>query len=177
MKTLLLIPLLVIGGALAGSADEATFATKQIIRKFGNVAEANQWRLNILPFKEWLKAVTFPDFQLLHASKTEEFYFAVFRSKGQLIFWHTDRQKRYSRSYEQITDDAGRSATGKGDSRLVLLQFKLESPGAALEGQESGSVSQIKDGLHGDLTIRFRVGSANEPATHQVLEQAVPWTK
>ena len=180
MKQVLIILLFALGYALRCGADDREFAKKQITHK--NVGEKpDGWRLNSLPFKEWLDAVTFPDCQLLHSSETEEFYFAVFRSKGHLIFWNADRNSRYQSSNIGITAE-GRSALAEGKaSEWTILETTVEFVSGAVRGQlfgqELGSAFVIKSGLDSNVTIHYSVGAANEPARRKVFEQTVPWSK
>jgi hypothetical protein len=156
-------------------AEEREFASKQITFQLPKGDNGSTWRLDSLPFKEWLDAVTFPDCELLYSSETEDFYFAVFRAHDHLIFWAADRKGRNRPSSLWITAE-GRSAKSEQEpSKWVILKFLLKFPNGSLGGQNLGTVLKIKDGLHSDVTVHYSVGE--DKGTHIVFERAIPWGK
>lgn len=175
MKPIFLILLFAACLPAQSNSEDRQFATKSVARQFPDVAEAANWRLDSLPFKDWLQAVTFPNCEPIHSSETEEFYFAVFRSGAHLIFWAADRKARYKSSDIEVTAEGRNAKSEQEPTKWVVLKFQSTFPSGALRGQSLGTVFKIKDGLRGDLTVRYRVGV--DKATQEVFEQAIPWKR
>lgn len=175
MKRLILVLLFAAHLTAWSDAEEREFARKSVVKEFPNASEAGRWRLDSLPFKDWLQAVTFPDCKLLHSSETENFYFAAFRNGVHLIFWVADRKDRYKSSTVEVTAGSRSAKSEQEPSKWVVLDYSLMFPGGALGGQSLGTVLRIKEGLRGDVTLLYRVGA--DKAAKEVFEQAIPWTK
>ena len=69
--------------ALIGSvaySEDREFASKTLNLEFPTFEEAQKWSLRDLGYKEWLKAVSHPEWVELHKHESDEFYFVIYRS-------------------------------------------------------------------------------------------------
>lgn len=158
--------------------EDREFARKTLLLKFDTVEDAQKWSLRDLDFEQWLKAVSKPDWTELHKSKTDEFYFAIYRSEDHLIFCENDRKDAYRSASISVraTDDSIAYSVWEKPSMWTILKYDVEHPSGGYGGQSVFTTWKIVDGFVGDIILNYRVGN-DGGARRQVLLQSIHWNK
>lgn len=169
--------LVLLPGRAAGS-DERVYTEKTIYRTFGSFDEAQAWSIRGLAFDDWRKVVRKAGWKELHASATEAFYFALYRSGDHLIYCSNDRENAYrggATSAHAVDDPLGYDVW-EPPSKVSLLKYEVDYPTGGYSGQDVFLTWKIVDGFSGKIEVNARVkkdqGSPYEPA----LRVTVPWT-
>ena len=152
------------------------FARKTLQFQFDTIDDAQKWSLRDLDFEQWLKAVSKPGWTELHKSQTDEFYFAIYRSKNHLIFCENDRKDAYRSAAKSIraTDDKIAYSVWEKPSMWTILKYDVKYPSGGYSGQSVFTTWKIVDGFVGDVVLNYRVGNEGA-AKRQVLLQAIRW--
>jgi hypothetical protein len=175
--------------ALHAEADPREFSSKKASFNLATGMTAKQWERDITQ-EDWLKLVTSPDTELLHGSKTDDFYFAIFRKDRHLILWAHDRNCAYSGCNTSVIDSNGKSVRSPDEpSKWAVLNTELkltsdkinDKPLADGTGIQTnvivtntmlGDVFEIDPAFQGDLIVRLTLSSKEKPAQTTYLLKA-----
>ncbi|MEM1294863.1 MAG: hypothetical protein AAGH89_05815 [Verrucomicrobiota bacterium] len=157
-------------------AEEREFSRKTLHLEFPTFEEAQKWSLRTLGFKEWLEAVSRPEWIELHKSESDDFYFVIYRSEDHLIFCENDRKDAYRGASTSIraTDDEIAYTVWEKPSMWTTIKWDIDYPSGGYGGQETFVTWKVIDGFSGDIVLNYRV-SKEGAEKRQVLLQTVPW--
>lgn len=177
MKPYLILALLLPGLPLIHAGEDREFTSKTLKLSFGTSEEAGKWSLRGLAFEDWLAAVSDPGWTELYKGRTDDFYFAIYRSGRHLIFCKNDRKNAYNGGSTGIQEAGGRNhkPVHESPSKWTTLKWELSHPSGGLQGQETYTTWKIVDGFAGDIVLDHRVMNDTTPY-RKGLTQVVPWS-
>ncbi len=162
IRILLLFLFLIAFSSLHADEDRVLASLTRKV-EFNSAEEAGKWKLEEFTFKDWLSAVADPSWEFLMSTQTTDFYFAVFRSGNDLIFWNLDRKAQY-RSTSTAT-----IPRWQGPSKWVTLKHEVSYPSGGFTHQANGRAFEISDDHEGILEIRHSAGRK------QVFQASILW--
>lgn len=173
--------------ALHAETDPREISSKKVSLNWVAGITPKEWSHDITQ-EDWLKMVASPDTELLHSSKNDEFYFAIFRKDGHLILWTHDRNSAYTGSNVQVINSNGRSVMSTEEpSKMAVLDIEWKSisdktndkpltNGISVQtsatGRMLGDVFKIYPAFHGDLIVRFTPSSKEKSSQTPYLLKA-----
>lgn len=178
MKLLPFLIFFIVTVGIAQAAKDREFTSKTLHLTFETSADAHKWSLRNLGLKEWLDAVSKPEWTALHSSESGEFYFAVFRSGNHLIFCDNDRKDAYRRTATSLkaTNDAIGFAVAERPNMWTTLKWNVVNPsGGGTSGQRIYATWKIKDGFSGEILLEYNIGNEGMPF-RKVLNLPISWT-
>jgi hypothetical protein len=141
--------------------------------------EASRWRFEALPFEVWLRDITPPGADTLHAAETPEHFAAIQRLDGHLVLWVTHRTQPFGRQ-ENHRLHAADDSEGQGHpvflppSKWVNVEHRLTYPGGSFTHRANSTAWAIREDFRGELVVKVtrsnRFGEVRE-----VLRALVPW--
>lgn len=176
MKILPLAIAFIVTAGITSADEDREVTSKTLDLKFKTVADATNWSLRELAFKEWIEAVKVPGWTELHKSETEDFYFAIFRSGKYLMFCQNDRKDAYRGGSTSVraADNKVAYEVWEKPSLWTILKWNISYPSGSAGGQTVFTTWKIKDGFSGEVIVEYDVKNEGS-AYREVLRQPVTW--
>lgn len=162
--------------AVSYAEENREFSSKTLRFNFDTSEEAKKWSFRALDFKDWLEAVSRPEWIELHKSDSDEFFFAVYRSGNHLIFCENDRRDVYSGASTSIraVDDKVAYGVWEKPSMWTTLKWDVDYPSGRSGGQFTFTTYKIMEGYKGDIVVNYKVKN-DDTKYRQVFRESVSW--
>jgi hypothetical protein len=123
-----------------------------------NVPSPKDGKLEDLEFDPWITTIAQKEWVLLQASRSDSFYFALFRDGNHLIYWLTVRKNSFGQtSFSASPNDAtGSQGVQFHSSKIAFLNRTITYPGGSRTTNEFGKVFEVTPHFKGWIKVSVK---------------------